>query len=63
LWILTDQGGKCTDDDVSEGVQQHDQDTGPEQPITGRRVLEEDLWVPEAQAGHCEERELLGNGL
>ena len=61
--MLTDKGGKNTDEDVSEGVQQHDQYPGPEQPVTGRGVLKEDLRVPETQTGHREERELLGNGL
>ena len=34
--MLTDWGQEDTDEDVSEGVQQHDQDAGPEQPMTRR---------------------------
>ena len=61
--MLTDQGRKDTDEDVGEGVQQHDQDTRPEQPVTWRGVFKEDFWILEAQAGDREEREFLGNGL
>ena len=61
--MLTAQGWEDTDEDVSEGVQQHDQDTGPGKPVAGRGVLEEDFWILEAQASDREGREFLGNGL
>ena len=60
--MLTDQGWEDAED-VSEGVQQHDQDTGSEQPVGWRGVVKENLWILEAQAGDREEREFLGNGL
>jgi hypothetical protein len=61
--VLTDQGRKDAEEDVGEGVQQHDQDTGPEQPVTRRRCLNEDLWVLERQVDDREERKLSGSGL
>ena len=60
--MLTDQGWEDAED-VSEGAQQHDQDTGSEQPVAWRGVFTENLWILEARAGDREEREFLGNGL
>ena len=60
--MLTDEGRKRAEEDVGEGVQQHDQNTRPEQPVTGGGVRKEDLWVLETQAGDREQGEVLGDG-
>lgn len=60
--MLTDQGRKDVKKDIGEGVRQHDQDTGPEQPVAGGGVLKEELWVVEAQATDREEGEIFRNG-
>lgn len=60
--MLTDQGGEGVEEDIGEGVQQHDQNTGPEQPETGRGFLKKDVWVQKTQTCHGKERVVLGNG-
>jgi hypothetical protein len=59
--MLTDQKWENIEEDIGKGVQQHDQNTGPEQPVSRRGPLKEDFWVPEAQTCDGEERVVLGN--
>ena len=50
--MLTGQGWDDIGGDISEGVQQRDQNAGPEQPVTRRGVLEEDRWVLKLAIGN-----------
>jgi hypothetical protein len=53
-WIekrRTEQAWEDADEDIGERVQQHHEDTGPQEPVTGRRVVDIIVRVLETEVG------------